>query len=617
MDDQPVAPFNRPLGVFASREHVFLFYVHHQGEADTFAIDSSRDGVSFNHHHRSAQIKNKQKHKVKLKNCFDIRVAPVDTRYFLIYKYLLKKQACLYGAVSEDLIHWQQLDKIRNISETAIVVPDYHFENKHVMYFGDFNINLAFSKDLRNWNVDGCVIKSESNFYGDVILRMGNAVLTEEGILLLYYSIQKGPDFQKYSINAVVFDKDHPNRLIRMYDKPVWESDESWTKSKVLPLGIVDIHGQLISYWDCNQEGIKAVIHPVIKKWIPQKKHFSAYLLKKLQHNPIIKPIAEHFWESRATFNPAAIYEGGKVHLVYRAIGDKDVSVLGYATSSDGINIDYRHPEPIFTPSQPFESSSTYNHEPKYSSFASGGGCYGGCEDPRLTKIDKKIYMTYVAYNGMHHPRVALTSIKLDDFLNQKWDWQPPVLISAPGVVNKNACILPEKIDNKFVVFHRIFPNILIDYVDSLDFDGTKYLVGHFKIPPRPNFWDSRKVGIGAPPIKTGAGWLLIYQAVGDQDPSRYKIGAMLLDLKDPTRVLHRSQKPILEPHEWYENEGHKAGVAYPCGAVAFDERLHVYYGGADTVVCAASAPLPEFLDHLQSNEETRLIESSPITINC
>jgi len=219
--------------------------------------------------------------------------------------------------------------------------------------------------------------------------------------------------------------------------------------------------------------------------------------------------------------------------------------------------------------------------------------------------------MTYVAFDGYSPPRVALTSIHINDFLTQNWQWKKPVLISPPGVVDKNACILPEKIKGKYVIFHRIFPNILIDFVDDLDFDGTtRFLKGEFRIRPRASYWDSRKVGAGAPPIKTKDGWILIYQAVGDRDPGRYKIGAMLLDLKDPTHFLYRSKEPILEPEVWYENEGWKSGVIYPCGTVVIKDSLLVYYGGADKVTCVASVKLDELLDYLAG---TRRAVPSPI----
>jgi len=338
--------------------------------------------------------------------------------------------------------------------------------------------------------------------------------------------------------------------------------------------------------------------------------------LDRFERNPILTPDGSRRWETKAVFNPAAIYENGKVHLLYRALGESDVSVLGYASSVDGLHICERLDKPAYIPREPFEGvnpSHPYIPEPT-GIYVSGGGGMGGCEDPRMTRIDDRVYMTYVAYDGYSHPRVALSSIHIDDFLAHRWNWKKPVLISPPYIVDKNACILPEKINGKYVIFHRVFPDILIDLVDNLDFDGkTKFIVGQYKIPTRvlSSDWDSLKVGCGPPPIKTKEGWLLIYQAVGVSDRSRYKIGAMLLDLKDPTKVLARTRNPILEPSAVYENEGLKYGVVYPCGAVIINDRLFVYYGGADMVVCVATTKLNRFMENLVTNHK----EIKPVSI--
>ncbi|MGD0780113.1 MAG: DUF5679 domain-containing protein [Dehalococcoidales bacterium] len=331
--------------------------------------------------------------------------------------------------------------------------------------------------------------------------------------------------------------------------------------------------------------------------------------LERFADNPILKPNPDNWWESKAVFNPAALYEAGKVHILYRTISETDVSYLGYASSVDGVHIDERLSKPAYVPREPFEGvQPAYNIGGGTSGlYVSGGGGMGGCEDPRLTRIDDRVYMTYVAYDGRNPPRVALTSIDFKDFLDRKWNWKKPVLISPPHIVDKNACILPEKINGKYVIFHRVYPNILIDFVDDLDFDGkTKWLAGQHEIPVRAlsSDWDSRKVGCGPPPLKTKEGWLLIYHAVGCRGDYYYKIGAMLLDLKDPTKVLARSRKPILEPVAPYENEGWKAGIAYPCGAAKIKDRLFVYYGGADTVVCVASVKLNGFLEQLMTNHK-------------
>ncbi len=323
--------------------------------------------------------------------------------------------------------------------------------------------------------------------------------------------------------------------------------------------------------------------------------------LERFEGNPILEPKPEHPWESKAVFNPAALYLAGKVHLAYRALGDTDVSVLGYASSTDGFHIEERLDKPMYVPREPFEGAVPARSVSGYASpFMSGGGEYGGCEDPKMTQIGDRVYMAYVAYSGYSPPRVALSSIHVDDFLSKKWQWTKPILISRPGVVDKNPCLFPGKIGGKYVIFHRIYPDILIDFVDDLDFDGTpRWLKDEFKISPRASYWDSNKLGAGASPIKTEKGWLLIYHAIDTRDPLQYKIGAMLLDLKDPTKVLARFNEPLLEPQERYENEGWKSGVVYPGGAVVIGNTLLVYYGGADKFVCVAWAKLDEFMERL------------------
>lgn len=95
------------------------------------------------------------------------------------------------------------------------------------------------------------------------------------------------------------------------------------------------------------------------------------------------------------------------------------------------------------------------------------------------------------------------------------------------------------------------------------------------------------------------------------EDPNKYKVGAMLLDHDDPTKILYRSNTPLLEPDAHYENDGFKAGVVYTCGAVIIDEKLFVYYGGADTVICAASVNLNELLEHLMDSSQLPSLETA------
>jgi len=367
----------------------------------------------------------------------------------------------------------------------------------------------------------------------------------------------------------------------------LWQTEKLWPGKLVSFVGLVKKNNLDLSYWQVEDE-LWILILPVKKTQ-----------LKKPIHNPIIKPNPQNHWEAFNTFNPAALYEAGKVHILYRAQGHDYISTVGYASSSDGIHIDRRLDYPIFDPRK-YCGNYINSGEPNLS-YISGGG-YGGCEDPRITKIGEKIYMTYVDFDGYGPPRIALTSISVKDFLAHRWLWEKPILISPPGVVDKSACLLPEKINGKFVIFHRIFPDILIDFVDDLSFGPGRYLKGQFKISPRADKWDSRKIGAGAPPIKTNDGWLLIYQAVDDKSAHMYQVGAMLLDLKDPTKVLYRCDHPILSPTHEYENNGFKAGVVYPCGAVVINDTLFVYYGSADSFVCVATANLKYFINQLKSS---------------
>ena len=334
-----------------------------------------------------------------------------------------------------------------------------------------------------------------------------------------------------------------------------------------------------------------------------ERKDTQHSVLARHEGNPILSPDKENNWESYQTFNPAAIYEGGKVHLLYRAIGGNGLSMVGYASSRDGMNIEERVADPVYIAINPRKK-----HEITKPIHYSSGGSWGGCEDPRAVIIGDRVYMTFVAFDGWGSVQMALTSIDLNDFLAKKWKWKRPILVSPPGEIHKNWVLFPEKIKGKFAILHSISPKILVDYFDNLDtFDDHPYIKSHHSQTANKGQWDNWVRGAGPPPIKTKYGWLLLYHAMDESDPNRYKLGAMILDNNDPTKILYRSKKPILEPDESYENEGHKAGVIYSCGAVVIKNKLFVYYGGADTVVCVATADLEIFLNTLIQSQEPKL----------
>jgi predicted GH43/DUF377 family glycosyl hydrolase len=257
---------------------------------------------------------------------------------------------------------------------------------------------------------------------------------------------------------------------------------------------------------------------------------------------------------------------------------------MGYARSEDGLNINYKSKNPIYVPREDFEKKKQENAN-------------SGCEDARITKIGDTIYMLYTAYDSIHTPRVALTSIKEKDFLKENWKWEKPVLISPENIDDKDACLFPEKIDGKYFLFHRIGKGIDLSSYSDLDSLKDRPLNDNGWMEPRKGFWDSRKIGISASPIKTKKGWLVLYHGISDDH--HYSVGAFLLDLKDPRKILARTNSPILKPEKDYEKDGLVPNVVFPCGAVVIKDTLFVYYGGADKVVGVATVNLNNLLDRL------------------
>jgi predicted GH43/DUF377 family glycosyl hydrolase len=148
---------------------------------------------------------------------------------------------------------------------------------------------------------------------------------------------------------------------------------------------------------------------------------------------------------------------------------------------------------------------------------------------------------------------------------------------------NKDASLFPEKIGGSYVMFHRREPDIWIAYSDDLKtwYDHTKVMG-----PVTSSDWEDHKIGIGGPPIKTKDGWLLIYHGVNHDHV--YSLGIALLDSDDPSKVVARQKEPILVPDLPWEKEGHIPNVVFSCGQVEMDDRIMVYYCGADTVIGVA-----------------------------
>ena len=284
--------------------------------------------------------------------------------------------------------------------------------------------------------------------------------------------------------------------------------------------------------------------------------------LERYSGNPILAPIPAHEWEARTVFNCGVAQVDGAVVLIYRAQGvASNVSRLGLAVSTDGFSFG-RLDRPVF---EPADETETW-----------------GVEDPRLTRIGDEFRMLYTAWSP-HGIQVAMASTR------SFFGWRRHGIV-LPGPDNKDAALFPERIGGRYVLFHRIPPSIWLAYSDDLIHWGDYRKI----LDPRPGHWDGIKLGAGGPPLKTERGWLVIYHGV-DQDKV-YRLGVVLLDLEDPTRVINWPAAPILEPEEPWELAGDVPNVVFTCGTAEIDDRYFVYYGGADKVIAVATASKPELV---------------------
>jgi len=365
------------------------------------------------------------------------------------------------------------------------------------------------------------------------------------------------------------------------------------------------------------------------KKNISNKKELGLKLNRSIK-NPILKP-RTYSWESQAVFNPGAIYSGGRVHLFYRALGGDGISRFGYASSDDGINFNERLYYPVFSYKEAEEAKSHWSYtsptNPTYDKnlYGSGGG-WGGCEDPRVVSIDGNIYLTFNIFNISNgwrwdSMRVAVVSINEKDLLNKKWRWKDFAYLSHKGDRQKNWVLFPEKINGKFVIFNNLDKGdpdrVFVTYVNKLDTSETptvKDAPDPQTLPDHIVAWHKRTRSAASPPIKTKDGWLLLYHAMDKEDRDRYKLGAMLLDLKDPSKVICRAQNPILEPDEWYENDW-KPGIIYANGSVVKNGKLFVYYGGGDKYVGVASIMLSDLIKNMKESKKVKLEKNKKINI--
>lgn len=323
-------------------------------------------------------------------------------------------------------------------------------------------------------------------------------------------------------------------------------------------------------------------------------------------------------FENQAVLNPAIIQQGNTLHMFYRAVRKGNHSSIGYCKLDGPLNVVERSEKPILYPEFDYEKH--------------------GIEDPRIVFLEGTYYLLYSAFDGKN----ALVAYATSPDLKQ---WQKKGIISPKisydeaedifrssklkekylffesyykDIVGKDvllwekdAFILPKKINNKFALIHRILPDIQIIYFDdfkdlTLDY-WKEYLqkLSDFVVLEPIHGYESRNIGGGAPLIETDKGWLIIFHSVEDSNEGKvYRASAALLDKENPCKVIGRLNKPLFSPSEEYEKLGDVSNVVFPTGTAIFEERLYIYYGAADKRIAVASVDLNDLLEELLADTE-------------
>ena len=331
---------------------------------------------------------------------------------------------------------------------------------------------------------------------------------------------------------------------------------------------------------------------------------------KRNEANPIVVP-GTYDWRAVSTFNPGVIEHDGRFLLYERAAGGLKpfLTSIGLMESDDGIRFRHVSDKPVFT--------------------AEMLGYPGGSvEDARVVHIDGTFYMCYALqpYSFDCWP----TGTGVPDYFPEAYpEWeqnglpgmmtQSGIAVSDDGVTwkqlsyttpreidDRDNALFPEKINGQFALLRRPMeyvgpeygtdrPGIWLSYSDDLHTWCDPVLVA----VAENEAWEGTKIGAAATPLRTDSGWLVLYHGV--DEASIYRVGALLLDLEDPSKVIGRTKSWIMEPEDYYETHGLVIpNVIFPTANLIRGEDLWIYYGCCDTCIGLATIPLQQVLDALR-----------------
>ncbi len=304
-------------------------------------------------------------------------------------------------------------------------------------------------------------------------------------------------------------------------------------------------------------------------------------LFQRYHNNPILA-INDWPYPANTVFNCGAAAVNGETILLARVEDLRGISHLTVARSKDGISNWRIDPEPTLLP-----DAGRYPEE------------VWGIEDPRITYVGElgEYIIAYTAYSRSG-PLVSLAKTK--DFIS--FDRLRAVLPPE----NKDAALFPIRFEGRWAMLHR--PVIATPYSAAhiwISFSPNLLHWGEHRIVVRAregSWWDAGKIGLSPPPIQIPEGWLVLYHGVRKTGGGAiYRLGLVLLDLKNPTKVLRRGDGWIFGPRERYEREGDVDDVVFPCGWIAENDEVRLYYGGADTCIALATAKLSDLRKYVLS----------------
>jgi beta-1,2-mannobiose phosphorylase / 1,2-beta-oligomannan phosphorylase len=580
----------------------------------SIGISESKDGMDFT----KRRLLIEASESFDIKGCEDPRITFFEGKYYIFYTSLSgypfnKDNIKVSVAISSDLKKIESKHLVTPFNAKAFSLFPNRVNGKVVALLSvntdkdkkDLRMSIAMADNIEDffdnkfWDkwitqLDRYSLDLHRDEY-DFFEGGAVPVLTKRGWLIIYCHVQNyydGSGHDKiFGIEALLLDKNDPLKIIGRSRGPIIVPSEDYeilgrVENVIFPSGAYLQDETLYVYYgvvdtktclaEINCEDLLNTI---------DYKTADKFKFERVFDKPILSPNALHDWESLATFNPGAAYIDGKVYILYRAMSKDNTSTIGLAISKNGYDIDERLTEPIYVPRMDFESKKVPNGN-------------SGCEDPRAVVIDKHLYMFYTAYNGVDLPRVAVTKILLKDFVNRKFNWEEPFLISPEGYDDKDTCVFPEKIGDEYFVMHRIGIDICGDYIDTLDFEFENLDKCISIMEPRLNCWDAHKVGIATPPIKTEHGWLVLYHGISKSNKT-YRVGCALLDLHDPSYLISRIQDPIFQPELSFEKVGIVNNVVFPCGAAVIGKYIYIYYGASDSVTGVAKMELKKLIQAL------------------